>query len=76
MQKDNLKYIPRGIGDYETLKNDGYYYVDKTKYIELLEETRLRYIFFLRPHRFGKTLLISTLSRITYSKRNRWIRYL
>ena len=62
MQNDNMKYIPRGIGDFFSLKNENYYYVDKTNYIEVLEETRLKYIFFLRPCRFGKTLLISTLA--------------
>ena len=62
MQNDNMKYIPRGIGDFFSLKNENYYYVDKTNYIEVLEETRLKYIFFLRPRRFGKTLLISTLA--------------
>ena len=44
MQNDNMKYIPRGIGDFFSLKNENYYYVDKTNYIEVLEETRLKYI--------------------------------
>ena len=32
----NLK-MPYGISNYEKIVNDGYYYVDKTMYIEKLE---------------------------------------
>ena len=53
------KRIPYGIGDFETIRNGNYYYVDKTKIIQELEKHR--YPFFIRPRRFGKSLLISTL---------------
>ena len=53
----NLK-MPYGISNYEKIVNDGYYYVDKTKYIENLSETS---IMFLRPRKFGKTLFTSVL---------------
>src|SRR6056297_3160612 len=53
------KRIPYGIGDFETVRNENYYYVDKTKIIQELENHR--YPFFIRPRRFGKSLLISTL---------------
>ncbi len=57
-----MKKIPYGISDFETLiKNDDYYYVDKTPYIEKLEKLGSRYHFFLRPRRFGKSLLLSSL---------------
>lgn len=47
--------------DYETLiKNDGYY-VDKTRFIPLLENYSNPNVFFLRPRRFGKSLLLSVL---------------
>ena len=32
-----MRKIPYGISNYEELVNDGYYYIDKTKYIEQLE---------------------------------------
>ena len=32
-----MKKLPYGISNYEEIIRDGYYYVDKTKYIELLE---------------------------------------
>ncbi|MCP4138414.1 MAG: AAA family ATPase [bacterium] len=56
------KRIPYGISNYEKLVEEGYYFVDKTAYIEQLEELGSPYLFFLRPRRFGKSLLISILS--------------
>mgnify|MGYP003293632148 CR=1 FL=1 len=56
-----IKKIPYGISNYEELINDNYYYVDKTKYIELLENLAEKRIMFLRPRKFGKTLFTSTL---------------
>jgi len=53
------KRIPYGIGDFETIAKEKYYYVDKTKTIQELEKHR--YPFFIRPRRFGKSLFISTL---------------
>ena len=56
----NLK-IPYGISNYEKIVNDGYYYVDKTMYIEKLENLPETNIMFLRPRKFGKTLFTSVL---------------
>ena len=56
-----MKEIPYGISDYEKLVNDNCYYVDKTKYIELLEIPANSYVMFLRPRKFGKTLFTSVL---------------
>ena len=56
-----MKKLPYGISDYERLIENDYYYVDKTKYIEQLEEIAEPYIMFLRPRKFGKTLFTSTL---------------
>ena len=56
----NLK-MPYGISNYEKMVNDGYYYVDKTQYIEKLEELPETNIMFLRPRKFGKTLFTSVL---------------
>ncbi len=56
-----MKKLPYGISDYERLVEDEYYYVDKTKYIESLENLSEPYIMFLRPRKFGKTLFTSML---------------
>ena len=56
-----MKKLPYGISNYEELVEDGYYYVDKTMYIEKLENLAEKRILFLRPRKFGKTLFTSTL---------------
>ena len=57
-----VKKIPYGTVDYATLqKNNKYYFVDKTRYIKELEELGSRFLFFLRPRRFGKSLWLSIL---------------
>ena len=56
-----MKKLPYGISNYEEIIRDGYEYVDKTKYIEKLENLSEKRILFLRPRKFGKTLFTSTL---------------
>lgn len=56
-----MKKIPYGISNYEQLIQDGYFYIDKTKYIEKLEEISEKNIVILRPRKFGKTLFTSML---------------
>ena len=56
-----MKKLPSGVSNYEELINDDYYYVDKTEYIEKLENYPNKRIMFLRPRKFGKTLFTSTL---------------
>ncbi len=56
-----MKKLPYGISNYEELVEDGYYYVDKTKYIKKLENLPEKRIMFLRPRKFGKTLFTSIL---------------
>ena len=56
-----MKKLPNGISNYEELIEDGYYYVDKTRYIEKLEALTDKRIMFLRPRKFGKTLFTSML---------------
>ena len=51
--------IPYAVANFERIQEQGYYFVDKTKYIEQLE--RYDAPVFLRPRRFGKTLLCSVL---------------
>ncbi len=52
--------LPVGIQDFESLRNDGYVYVDKTEYVYRLVHEGKPY-FLSRPRRFGKSLLLSTL---------------
>ena len=59
---------PIGIQDFESLRNDGYVYVDKTALIYKLATTG-RYYFLSRPRRFGKSLLISTMEAYFRGKR-------
>ncbi len=56
----NLKRIPYGISNFKELIDLNMYYIDKTKYIEVLE-IKDRYQFFIRPRRFGKSLFLSML---------------
>ena len=54
------KLYPVGIQNFESLRKDGFFYVDKTALMYQLVTTG-RYYFLSRPRRFGKSLLISTL---------------
>lgn len=56
-----MKKLPNGISNYEELIEDGYLYVDKTPYIEKLENLTDKRIMFLRPRKFGKTQFTSML---------------
>ena len=56
-----MKKLPNGISNYEELIEDGYLYVDKTMYIEKMENLSDKKIMFLRPRKFGKTLFTSVL---------------
>ncbi len=56
-----MKKIPYGISDFKRLKTENYFLIDKTKYIEELENYTSPYLIFLRPRRFGKSLWIAIL---------------
>ncbi|WP_303875495.1 AAA family ATPase [Bacteroides acidifaciens] len=55
-----IKKIPYGMTDFESIICDNYYYVDKTYFIALVENTSL-FFFFIRPRRFGKSLFLNML---------------
>ncbi len=55
------KKIPRLTANFESLVLDNGYYVDKTEFIQKLENLNFPNIFFLRPRRFGKSLTLSML---------------
>jgi hypothetical protein len=54
--------LPYGRADFASIIRGGYYYVDRTGYIPLLEALGESYLIFLRPRRFGKSLWLSTLA--------------
>ncbi|MCD5405119.1 MAG: ATP-binding protein [Desulfotomaculum sp.] len=53
--------IPYGISNFESLREENYIYIDKTSFIEVLENINSKYLFFIRPRRFGKSLFLSVL---------------
>ena len=57
---DSLK-LPVGVDNFEKIRRNGFYYVDKTKLIEQLLGQWGEVNLFTRPRRFGKTLNMSML---------------
>ncbi len=53
--------LPYGKSNFRSVIVENNYYVDKTKYIEYLEDSDSDYVFLLRPRRFGKSLFVSML---------------
>ena len=62
MEKNQIIKFPKGYNDYKFIRENDYIYVDKTKYIELLENDDAVSIRMLRPRRFGKSLFTSMLA--------------
>ncbi|MCS6905427.1 MAG: AAA family ATPase [Bacteroidia bacterium] len=54
-------FFPYGISNFAQVVNQGYVFVDKTIYLEKLELQKQKFVSFLRPRRFGKSLFISLL---------------
>ena len=52
--------IPYGRGNFRSVRLDRCLYVDKTRFIRTLEQER--FVFFIRPRRFGKTLWLTMLN--------------
>ena len=63
-----MQNLPIGLQSFESLRNDGFAYVDKTKLVYDLAQNG-KYIFLSRPRRFGKSLLISTLKAYFQGKK-------
>ena len=62
------KIYPIGIQNFEKLRKEGYFYIDKTALIYKMVKTG-SYYFLSRPRRFGKSLLVSTLEAYFQGKR-------
>ena len=63
-----MKKLPIGIQNFSELQGGDYLYVDKTELIFQLA-TQGKYYFLSRPRRFGKSLLVSTLSKLFQGKK-------
>ncbi len=63
------KIYPIGIQNFEKIRNDGYFYIDKTALMYQMVKTG-SYYFLSRPRRFGKSLLVSTLRPTFKEKKN------
>ena len=64
----STKIYPIGIQNFEKIRNDGYFYIDKTALMYQMVKTG-SYYFLSRPRRFGKSLLISTLEAYFQGKK-------
>ena len=62
------KIYPIGIQNFEKIRKEGYFYIDKTALVYQLVKTG-SYYFLSRPRRFGKSLLISTLEAYFQGKK-------
>lgn len=58
---EEIKRLPLGVNRFTDLVDRNMYYVDKTMFLPTLEFAS-DFIFFIRPRRFGKSLLISMMS--------------
>lgn len=54
------KRIPYGMMNFAVIRREDYYYVDKTRFIPMIEQAD-RFFFFIRPRRFGKSLTLNVL---------------
>ena len=76
---EKRKKLPIGIDNFEKIRKDDFYYVDKTKLIEQLLEKWGEANLFTRPRRFGKSLNMSMLRseerRVGKECRSRWSPY-
>ena len=65
----NEQPITSSVYTFENLRQGGFLYVDKTKYLYKLVKESQSMFFFSRPRRFGKSLTLSTLKAIFQGKK-------
>lgn len=63
-----MRKYPAGIQSFETIRLNGFKYVDKTQYVYKMISSG-NPIFLSRPRRFGKSLLVSTLEAVFQGRR-------
>lgn len=57
---NTYKLLPYGISDFRRIRKENYYYVDKSAYIQRMEDVA-SFLFLIRPRHFGKSLFLSML---------------
>ncbi len=67
---EQVNCYPVGIQTFENIREDGYLYVDKTKYIADFRTKGMKYVFLSRPRRFGKSLFASLFRPISRDERS------
>lgn len=55
--------LPVGIEDFKKIRRQGFYYIDKTRLIEQFLDRWGKVNLFIRPRRFGKTVLSFTFEK-------------
>lgn len=55
-----MQRFPYSIADFRKIREEGYFYIDRTDHIARIEDAGSQ-LLFLRPRRFGKSLWLSTL---------------
>lgn len=63
------KIYPIGVQSFAKLREDGYTYVDKTQFVDNLIQSG-KYYLLIRPRRFGKSLLLSTIEAFYQGRRD------
>ena len=63
-----MQNLPIGMQSFESIRQNNFLYVDKTKHIYSLANSN-RYYFLSRPRRFGKSLFLSTLKAYFLGKK-------
>ena len=64
-----MQKLPVSINDFETMRTQGYVYVDKTHDIHRMA-TQGKFYFLSRPRRFGKSVLITTFQALFQGRKN------
>ena len=69
-KKEELQICKVGLDNFETMIDENYLYIDKTKLIYEMTKGGGSFYFLSRPRRFGKSLLCSTISNLFQGKRH------
>ena len=59
-----MSKLPIGIQTFRQIREEGFYYVDKTFYARRLVDDAGKHYFLSRPRRFGKSLFVDTLKEL------------
>ena len=59
-----MQKLPIGIQSFKEIREENYFYIDKTQQVETLLNSSEKYLFLSRPRRFGKSLLVQTLNHL------------